>query len=83
MQRASHISLSSWYFLLVVISVFHIWLHTKQLFTPPFQGGEEGVGRTYIVLISLEINVEVNESHAHATSYLLLATCAARVHHEA
>ena len=67
--------------LLLVYSTYGYILNNYLL--PPFQGGEEGVGRTYIVLISLEINVEVNESHAHATSYLLLATCAARVHHEA
>ena len=71
-----HLSLS--YFLLVVISVFHmVTTKLNNYLLPPFKVG------TYIVLISLlEINMEVNESHAHATSYLLLATCA-RVHHEA
>jgi hypothetical protein len=63
-----HLSLS--YFLLVVISV-----SITTIYSPlPLQGGD--------LHSTLEINMEVNESHAHATSYLLLATCA-RVHHEA
>jgi hypothetical protein len=43
----------------------------RYLLPPPPSGW--GRCRTYIVLISLEIDVEVNESNA--TCYLLLATC--------
>ena len=50
-----HLSLS--YFLLVVISVSITTIYSP----PPLQGGD--------LHSTLEINMEVNESHAHATSY--------------